>query len=157
MSEQYRAELITAIQAFIDNTPVLLPSSAVAEVVDYAKPNLASGENSPNWYLGDIDWRGLQVPLIALQALNHGAEDAKVIGGQAKIVVVHYSQSSPSKPYWAFISASTPRIYRLEPDEIQASELAVEENHAAAMWALLNDEQNLLLDLAFIEQQINQL
>lgn len=157
MSEQYQMKSLVVIQASIEDVAILLPSSAVAEVVDYTQPILEVAEAQPDWFLGQLDWRGLKIPLISLEALNHDVQVNSLANAQAKIVVVHFSQCGHENPYWAFVSGNTPRMHRLEPNELEATEAIIEGSQAAAMWALLNNEPHLLVDLAYVEQQIKQL
>lgn len=152
MSTQQITENLIVLQTIIDGTPILLPSTAIAEIVDYTDPEKSTERDYPDWYLGDIPWRGITIPLIALETLNHDAIFVK--SSLNKIAVMHASQADKSHSYWAFVVASTPRMHRINPQRLQNSDFSIEGNRAVAMWSTLDDELNLILDLEFIEQAI---
>ena len=54
------------------DTTALLPNVAVAEVLS-ARP-LQPVAGGPAWLLGNLDWRGYRVPVLALEALAGGDE-----------------------------------------------------------------------------------
>ncbi|KXU34217.1 hypothetical protein AXE65_07365 [Ventosimonas gracilis] len=47
---------------------LMLPSAAVAEVIRYPDQPAPVG-NAQGWLLGNIDWRGLSLPLLSFEAL----------------------------------------------------------------------------------------
>lgn len=154
MSTKINQSLIL-LQAFIDGIPILLPSAAVAEIVDYTPPSLNQQTSSPSWYLGEIPWRGINIPLLALENFNHGASID--YSAQNKIAVMHFQQANISQPYWAFVVASTPRMHRINPQQLQSSDKSTEGNQLAAMWAMLNEEDHLILDFDSIETAVEHL
>lgn len=148
MSTQSLTDNFVVLQAINNDTPILLPSAAVAEIVDYIEPIL-NREGLADWYLGDISWRGIHIPLIALETLNNGQAFARPTAG--KIAVMHTRQIHDEIAYWAFVSAATPRMYRIDKQRLQSSDLSVDDHHVAAMWTLLDGEKNLILDFEAIE------
>ena len=53
---------IRTIMAALLEGHVLLPSSVVAEIADFTDPE--PFKQSPEWLLGELAWRGWQVPVI---------------------------------------------------------------------------------------------
>jgi chemosensory pili system protein ChpC len=55
-----------------DRHDLLLPTSVVAEVIDYAQPEPMDA--APPWLMGHVEWGDRQVPLFSFGALIDGAE-----------------------------------------------------------------------------------
>ncbi len=129
----------------------VLPSDAVAEIIEYQS---ATTENNSeqDWYLGEIHWRGVQVPLISLEKLNHQAAFNQ--SNNLKILVVHGLQHRNDMPYWAFVALETPRMQRIDSSRLVENSDSIEDNAAAKMWANLDDEKVLLPNFAAIEQAL---
>ena len=45
--------------------PLLVPNVAVAEIVGWEQPEKAEG--SPDWLLGEVEWRGVTLPVVSLE------------------------------------------------------------------------------------------
>jgi chemosensory pili system protein ChpC len=80
MSDQIYAVLIT-----LSDDTLLLPNSAVAEVLPLSVLQTASG--SADWLLGYCDWSDKRIPVINFEVLNGAA--AGESGKRARIVIVH--------------------------------------------------------------------
>ena len=59
-----------------DQEALLLPTSVMAEVIDYQPPRAPEG--APPWLLGQVDWENRQVPVFCFGALINGAETVDV-------------------------------------------------------------------------------
>ena len=46
---------------------MLLPHTVVAEIGNYRVPD--GREDTPEWILGDISWRGITIPVVSLETL----------------------------------------------------------------------------------------
>ena len=57
----------------VSGPAVLVPNAAVAELI--TQNTITVAENTPDWYLGTGNWRGIEVPLIAFDRLC-GERDA---------------------------------------------------------------------------------
>lgn len=66
MSTGDRGELYTQILP-LDGDRILIPASAVGEVLNLSGMTLATG--SPGWYLGSKRWAGRDLPVISLEGL----------------------------------------------------------------------------------------
>ena len=76
---------IRSILAAMADGHVLLPNSAVAEVLEFTPPKPL--KKSPAWLLGELAWHGWQVPVISFQRLiDDKAGDA--VTRQARILII---------------------------------------------------------------------
>jgi len=142
---------LSVVLTSIHGVQLLLPSAAVAEIIEY-QATQSSEDDQPTWYLGQLAWRGLQIPLVSLEGMNHDAFFTQSRG--LKIVVVHSLLSNSKLPHWAFVVMETPRMMRIERERLHSSEESTDDNRIAAMWAQLDETQVLLPDLQVIEEQL---
>lgn len=101
-------------------TPLLLPDTAMAEVVGFTVPE--SERNAP-WHLGDIFWRGLRLPLITLEAAMPTVEE---IGKRARIGILNSATGNEDIPFMAILINGIPRLQNVGPDDLSPAENASE-------------------------------
>jgi chemosensory pili system protein ChpC len=103
---------------------ILLPSMAVAEIIDYEEPKQI--EDVPEWLLGLLTWRGVPIPLAHLEkmdsplAWNTSIEgmDAKksrkyyiaVINRSKKIVSDYQEKHANPYPFFAVLVEGVPKL-----------------------------------------------
>lgn len=142
---------MSVVLTSIHGIRILLPGAAVAEIIEY-QVTQTSEDDQPTWYLGKLAWRGLQIPLVSLEGMNHDAFFTQ--SRNLKIVVVHSLLTNSKQPHWAFVAMETPRMLRIDKERLQISEEAIDGNKIAAMWAQLDETQVLLPNLQIIEEQL---
>jgi chemosensory pili system protein ChpC len=103
-------DTIRAIVAPLTADSLLLPSSVVAEVIGFDKPNPIT--DSPLWLLGDLEWRGWQVPIISFAVLSQAAERDPVTSG-SRILVIKTLTEQPSLNYLGILIQGLPRLTKL--------------------------------------------
>lgn len=54
---------LTGLLLPLSDRTLLLPNVAVAELIAYRNPQVAAG--LPQWYLGQVAWRDLRLPLLS--------------------------------------------------------------------------------------------
>ena len=59
-----------------DPETLLLPTSTMAEVIDYTVPEAM--DTAPPWLLGQVEWEGRQVPVFSFTALINGTDPGEV-------------------------------------------------------------------------------
>lgn len=89
-----------------DNETLLLPTSAMAEVLDYQVPGPM--ESSPPWLLGQVEWESRQVPVFSFSALINGADVGK-ISSRSKIMILKSLSDSARVPYLGLLLGDLPR------------------------------------------------
>ncbi len=137
----------------IEGAQVLLPDIAVAEIVDYQMTSSPEEDDLPDWFLGQLTWRGLSVPLISLESLNHGAFFTK--RPALKIIVVNSLYALKDKAgYWAFVALDTPKMQKLATDALVASEDQPEEGAVTIMIAELLGDEVIVPDVEAVEAAI---
>ena len=70
VANQSSANSLTGLlMPLTDRTP-LLPNVAVAELIPYRAPQVSEG--MPSWFLGQVAWRDLRLPLLSFEAAPDG-------------------------------------------------------------------------------------
>ncbi len=106
---------------------ILLPSMAVAEIIDYEKPKQIA--DVPQWLLGLLTWRGVPIPLAHLEkmdsplAWNTSRQDIEVppqkkyyiavINRSKKIVSDHQDKQANPYPFFAILVEGVPKLYHV--------------------------------------------
>lgn len=141
------ANQLTGLLLTLSDRLLLLPNTAVAELVAYR--HVQAAENSPNWLLGQISWRDLNLPLLSFEAAS---SDASVVTERARVVIVNAIGGRPKFRYFGLLIQGIPRSTRIEAD------LLSEQNEALLPLELdavsIDGEIAKIPDLAALEQKL---
>lgn len=124
---------------------LLLPNVAVAEVIPYIRPRAVA--DAPEWLLGAISWRGLNIPLISFDRL-HGQADAATLV-QARIAVLNSVQADSGLHFYAVVTTGIPQLKRINADALQ--EVSAEAADGVLSQVQIGDIQAVIPDLAALE------
>jgi len=103
---------IRTIMAALIKGHVLLPSTAVAEVADFSEPE--PFKQSPAWLLGELAWRGWQVPVIDyLRLIDDQAGNA--VTGKARILIIKTLGESTQVNYIGLVIQGLPKLKTVTP------------------------------------------
>ncbi len=103
------ATQLTGLLLTLSDRLLVLPNTAVAELVAYR--NVQAAEKSPNWLLGQISWRDLNLPLLSFETASN---DAAVITERARVVIVNAIGGRPKFRFFALLIQGIPRSVRIE-------------------------------------------
>jgi len=98
---------IRTILAPLRHAHVLLPNSAVAEVLEFSKP--VPFANAPAWLLGELSWRGWQVPIISLAHLIN-QETYPETSAKARILIIKTLGESTQIYYIGLLINGLPKL-----------------------------------------------
>ena len=68
VATQNSAANLTGLLVPLADRTLLLPNVAVAELIPYRAPQVSEG--APAWFLGQIAWRDLSLPLFSFEAAS---------------------------------------------------------------------------------------
>lgn len=94
---------------------LLLPNASVAEVIAYQHPEAT--QNTPAWFLGFIQWRGLRLPLISYEAAN-GSENHEITATARIAVTNTIGEHQPPLSFMALVASGIPRLVKVTKAEI---------------------------------------
>ena len=99
----------------LGNESLLLPTTAIAEVIEYLNP--APVQAAPEWFLGQIEWENRQIPVFSFAALISGtAPDG--ITAKARIMIVKSLSDSARVPYLGILINDIPRLVSVEVEDL---------------------------------------
>jgi chemosensory pili system protein ChpC len=99
-----------------DDETLLLPTSVMAEVMDFTPPRPT--ESAPPWLLGEIDWENRQVPVFCFGALINGTEPGD-ISKRARIMVLKSLTDSTRVPFIGLLMSDLPRPVQVTENDLR--------------------------------------
>jgi chemosensory pili system protein ChpC len=103
-------EVIRTILAPMTNGYVLLPNSVVGEILNFTSPE--PFKQGPPWLLGEIAWRGWQVPVINYERLLKDSSDTKITS-KSRILIVKTLGESTQVNYIGLLIQGLPRLKKV--------------------------------------------
>ena len=93
----------------------LLPQESVAEVIPYEP--LQRVEDSPDWLLGLLGWRGVQVPVLSFEMLTAQRASFSLFSvASASLVIVRGTSDQAALPFYAVVSQTVPDTYEINAE-----------------------------------------
>ncbi|MCQ4235861.1 chemotaxis protein CheW [Pseudomonas stutzeri] len=143
VSQESPVSLTGLLVPLADRT-LLVPNVAVAELIPYRTPQAVPG--APAWFLGQVQWRDLNLPLLSFEAASDGAT---LVGTGARIVVLNALGGREHVRFIALLVQGIPRSIKVDADLARA-ELALAPLELEAVE--LGDVQARIPDLVGLEQ-----
>ena len=103
---------IRTIMAPLTEGHVMLPGSAVAEVLNFTSPQPL--KKAPAWLLGELAWRGWQVPIISFERLMKPSV-VKTTASRARILIIKTLGESTQVNYIGLVIQGLPRLRKVSP------------------------------------------
>jgi chemosensory pili system protein ChpC len=108
---------IPSLMVPLQGRPLLVPNLAVAEIVPFNAPVPVPGK--PSWYLGQIMWRGVKVPVISVVQLRGDDED---IPPEARIAIFNGLGDGNKVPFYGVITHGIPRLVRVREQDVEITD-----------------------------------
>jgi chemosensory pili system protein ChpC len=102
-----KSPVIHCMLAPTEEDILLLPTSVLAEVVDFQQPSPMY--EAPPWLIGQIEWEKRQVPVFSFFALINGGDPGE-ISSRSKIMVIKSLTGSGRVPYLGVLLSDLPRM-----------------------------------------------
>ncbi|WP_298186453.1 chemotaxis protein CheW [uncultured Pseudomonas sp.] len=106
---------LTGLLMPLTDRTLLLPNVAVAELIPYRAPQASEG--MPNWFLGQIAWRDLRLPLLSFEAASDG--QATVSSG-SRVAVINALGGRPAVKFIAVLVQGIPRSIKVGAELVRA-------------------------------------
>lgn len=113
MAEQ--ALVVRSQMIALESFRLLLPNTAIAEVIAYTKPELEDGK--PDWYLGHVAWRGYSIPVVSFELMINQA--ASKPNRRSRIIILNSITGDPERPFYGMLSTGIPRLMSVEATNIE--------------------------------------
>jgi chemosensory pili system protein ChpC len=96
----------------LNSLNLLIPNSAVAEIIGYSAPRALDG--CSDWFPGVVLWRGVYVPVIAIEQMCAVASAG--VGPRSRIAIIYNPEKDPDLPYLGIHMQDIPRAYLADPE-----------------------------------------
>lgn len=106
---------LTGLQVPLADRILLLPNVALAELIPYRTPQVTEG--MPAWFLGQIAWRDLRLPLLSFEAAAAGQAQ---VGPGARVAVLNALGGRPKVKFIALLVQGIPRSLKVGADLARA-------------------------------------
>jgi chemosensory pili system protein ChpC len=103
------ASLTTLLVPLADRT-LLLPNVAMAELIAY-RPQQQITEGLPSWFLGQVAWRDLLLPLLSFEAASDGEA---CIESTARVAVINALGGRDQVKFIALLVQGIPRPLKVD-------------------------------------------
>lgn len=115
VTTQNSTNSLTGLLMPLSDRTLLLPNVAVAELIPYRAPQVSEG--MPNWFLGQIAWRDLRLPLLSFEAASDG--QATVSSG-SRVAVINALGGRPAVKFIAVLVQGIPRSIKVGAELVRA-------------------------------------
>jgi chemosensory pili system protein ChpC len=125
---------------------VIVPNALVAEIISVK--DVEEAGNRPDWYLGDMKWRGADVPLLSFEAA--GGEDTSRVNLNTQAVVLYAVGRNGEKsdsPYLGLVMSGVPHVSHFSRDQIKTDTEAGDEHPMVAQKVRINGASVSILDV----------
>lgn len=130
---------------------LLIPEATVAEIIAYEP--LQRVQDTPDWFLGVLGWRGIQVPVISVEMLTMARASFSLASvSSASLVIVRALGGGDDLPYFALVAQTPPRLNQVTPDELFEEDDPPQPTELARV--RFQKELAAIPDMAFIEAEI---
>ena len=106
---EHRSSHLTGLLLPLADRTLILPNVAVAELIDYQPGTFDL--DSPPWYLGQVNWRDRQIPLLSFES---ACGSKTVIGERARIVILNTLGGRANLRFIALLVQGIPRSCKLD-------------------------------------------
>ncbi len=106
---------IRTIMAPLTAGYVLLPNTAVAEIMAFVKPE--PFKEAPAWLLGELAWNGWQVPVICYEQLID-KKSGNAITPKARILIIKTLGESTQLNYIGLLIQGLPKLKKVTADSL---------------------------------------
>ena len=100
----------------LNSLNLLIPNSAVAEIVGYTEPREIPGGS--DWFPGVVLWRGVYIPVVAVEEMC--ALDTATVSPRTRIAIIYNPERDQEMPYLGIHIQDIPRAYLAEADTMIA-------------------------------------
>lgn len=139
-------QLIKCVILTLRKENVIVPEALVAEIISVK--DVEADENKPEWYLGDMKWRGTNVPLLSFEAAG-GDEFAKVNLNTQAVVLYAVGEDGDvnNNPYLALVMSGVPHVSHFSREQFKFDSEVMEDHPMVAQNVRINGARVSLLDV----------
>ncbi len=146
---------IYALLVPIQRQRLLLPRTAVREIVRYMKPEPLANSSAPDWLPGTISWQNHRVPLISFEGLC-GKEVPEKNSRTRIAIMTALSDEIPNQVYAMYVEGFPQLIGVKETDLVVDDEVKFPDDCPIITQLKLFNDRPQIPNLQFLEKKILQ-
>jgi len=147
---QVAANEVRSVLIPLADRQLLLPNAVVAEIMGYQQPEEVEGQ--PDWFLGNMVWRGVLIPVISFEAMLGGG--AVTPGHRGRIAILNGLNGYPRLSHYGMVVQAIPSLVRVTTDNVLALSRQEEEDPLIRQVVELDLNPAYIPDLDEIERRI---
>ena len=109
-------EAIRCMLLPLSSINLLIPNSAVAEIISYSPPRAIP--DSSEWFPGVVLWRGVHVPVVSVEEMC--SLDPAMIGPRSRVAIIYNPEKDADLPYLGIQIQDIPRAYLAETEKMES-------------------------------------
>ncbi len=130
---------------------VILPGDVVAEIIPYEP--LQRMEDTPEWFLGLLGWRGIQVPVVSFEMLTvERASFSLVSVSSASLVILRGDTDQALLPFYALVAQRRPGAQKVIDDMLIGTEGMIARTELAKV--RFNNDVLSVPNLGYLEEAL---
>jgi chemosensory pili system protein ChpC len=142
-------EELKCILLTLQSENVIVPNASIAEIIP--SRDVIEVENSPEWMLGKMNWRGVDVPLIAFESASGGRSK---VTASTQIAVMYGLNKDSEYPYIGLAISGVPHVSYFKREQIVADEMADNTHPMVAQKIRVNGAAASILDIEAMEEMV---
>jgi chemosensory pili system protein ChpC len=135
----------------LQKSNILVPKASVAEIIPYEP--LQQIPDTPDWFLGFLRWRGVQVPVASFEMLTKERASFSLVSvSSASLVIVKVLGVQDDFSYMAIVAQQAPELVTMTAAQLFETGDPVEKTELVK--ARYADQNISIPDLDYIESEI---
>ncbi len=151
-------ELIKCVIFTLRKENVIVPNALVAEIISVKE--IDNTDTGPAWFLGNMKWRGVDVPLLSFEASGGDRISRVNLNTQAVVLyAVGASGDTSENPYLGLVMSGVPHVSHFSRDQIKTdlNELEAEPHPMIAQKVRINGASVSILDVDAMVAMVDEL
>jgi len=140
-------QIIKCVILTLRKENVIIPNALVAEIISVKE--VVKSENTPEWFLGNMNWRGEGVPLLSFEAAG-GDEFSKVNLNTQAIVLYAVGKDGEDveSPHLGLVMSGVPHVSCFTRDQVVTDSEELDYHHPmVAQKVRINGARVSILDV----------
>jgi len=132
----------------VTDTRLLLPNTAVAEVVGYS--SVRAADSGPSWLVGDVAWEERRVPLLSYEAAC--GDMAPEPSPRSRVALCYNIGERLHYDYLGVVTQGHPHLVRVERSIVELLGSAASEDTATLCHIKVGGAPAVIPDLVYLEK-----
>ncbi|BCD99983.1 chemotaxis protein CheW [Marinicellulosiphila megalodicopiae] len=146
------AEQLSCLLIQLSTQNLLLPNVSIAEVIQFIQP--VPLQETPDWILGAVEWRGVKVPLIHYEAIVDELTEPPKLSRHSRIAIFNNVSGQASLPFFAMLVQGIPKLLKVKTEDVKIDEQNIELSRVEEMAVATPLGRATIPDLEYLETLI---